>query len=46
MFRDLFIRLYSPNCIKKIDLMRAKGLDITNLIEKFILSYEIGGENA
>lgn len=46
MFRDLFLRFYSPQIIQKVDLLRTEGINITELIEKFILNYEIGGKNA
>lgn len=46
MYRDLFIRFYLPELIKKVDLLRKKGIDITKLFEEFISNYKIGEENA
>ena len=44
MYRDVFIRVYDVEAITKVDLLREKGINITELLVKAIIEYEIKPE--
>ena len=44
MYRDVFIRVYDEEAISKVDTLREKGVNITELLVKAIKEYEIKPE--
>lgn len=44
MYRDVFIRVYDVEAIAKVDELRKNGINLTELLVKAIIEYEIKPE--
>lgn len=44
MYRDVVIRVYDVKAISKVDALRENGINITELLIKAIIEYEIKPE--